>query len=93
MGTTLANQNSLWEEIKSRLKSWNACYRSMQNLLSFFFLSENIKIKKHRTIFLPVVLYGCETWSLICREELRLFENVVLRIFFSLFDCSYVFVD
>jgi hypothetical protein len=44
-------------------------------------LSKNLKIKIYRTIILPVVLYGCETWSLILRGEhrLRLFENRVLR--------------
>ena len=38
-----------------------------------------------RTIFLPVVLYGCEAWSLTLREErkLRVFENVVLRRIFG----------
>ena len=46
-------------------------------------LSKNFKIKICRTIILPVVLYGCETWSLTLREErrLRVFENRVLRIF------------
>jgi len=47
-------------------------------------LSKNIKIKIYRTVILPVVLYGCETWSLTLREErrLRVFENTVLmRIF------------
>ena len=46
-------------------------------------LSKNLKIKIYRTIILPVVLYGCETWSLTLREErkLRVFENIVLRIF------------
>jgi len=44
-------------------------------------LSKNIKFKVHRTIVLPVVLYGCETWSLTLREErrLRVFEKRVLR--------------
>jgi len=48
-------------------------------------LSKNIKIKIYRTIILPVVLYGCETWSLIFREEhrLRVFENRVLRRIFG----------
>jgi len=48
-------------------------------------LSENIKIKMYRTIILPVVLYGCETWSLTLREErrLRVFENRVLRRIFE----------
>jgi hypothetical protein len=50
---------------------------SVQNLLSSSFLSKHLKIKIYRTIILPVVLYGCETWSLILRGELRLrvFEN------------------
>ena len=78
MGTTLTNQNSIQKEIKSRLKSWNACYHSMQNLLSSSLLSKNIKIERYRTIILPVVLYGCGTSSLTLREErrLRLFERV-----------------
>jgi hypothetical protein len=41
--TTLTNQNSIQEEIKSRLKSWNACYHSVQNLLSSSLLYRNIK--------------------------------------------------
>ena len=44
-------------------------------------LSKNLKIKIYKTIILPVVLYGCETWSLTIREEhrLRVFENRILR--------------
>jgi len=85
LGTTLTNQNSIQEEIKSRLKSGNACYHSVQNLLSSSLLSKNLKIKIYRTIILPVVLYGCETWSLTLREErrLRVFENRVLRRIFG----------
>ena len=53
----------------------------MQNLLSSRLLCKNLKIKIYRIIILPVVLYGCETWSLTLREErkLRVFENKVLR--------------
>ena len=85
LGTTLTNQNSIAEEIKSRLMSGNACYHSVQNLLSSRLLSKNVKIKIYRTIILPVVLYGCETWSLTLREErkLRVFENMVLRRIFG----------
>jgi len=85
LGTTLTNQNSIQEEINSRLKSGNACYHSVQNLLSSSWLSKKLKIKIYRTIILPVVLYGCETWSLILREErrLRVFENRVLRRVFG----------
>jgi len=60
-GTTLTNQNSILEEIISRLRSGNACYHSVQNLLSSRLLPKNLKIKIYRTIILPVVLYGCET--------------------------------
>ena len=85
LGTTLTNQNSIQEEIKSRLKLGDACYYSAQNLLSSRLLSKNLKIMIYRTIILPVVLYGCETWSLTLREErkLRVFENRVLRLVFG----------
>ena len=58
--------------------------RQVQNLLSSRLLSKNLKIKIYRTIILPVILYGCETWSLTLREErkLRMFENMVLRRIF-----------
>jgi len=81
LGTTLTNQNSIQEEIKSRLKSGNVCYYLVQNLLSSSLLSKNLKIKIYRTIILSVVLYGCGTWSLTLREGRRLMlaENRVLR--------------
>jgi len=62
LGKTLTDQNSIQEEIKSRLKSGNACYHSVQNVLSSSLLSKNLKIPI--TLILPAVLYGCETWSL-----------------------------
>ena len=67
------------------MKLRNACYFSVQNLLSSSLLSKNLKIKIYRTIDLSVVLYGCETWSLTKREErrLRVFENRVLRRVFG----------
>ena len=85
MGTTLTHQNSILEEIKSRLRLGNACYHSVRNLLSSRLLSQKLKIKIIRTIILPVVLYGCETWSLTLRDErkLRVFENMVLRRIFE----------
>ena len=57
----------------------------MQNLVSFSLISNNIRIKIYRTKILPVVLYGCETWSITMREESRLgvFENRVLRRIFE----------
>jgi len=82
---SLTDQNSIAEEIKSRLRPGNACYHSAQKLLSSRLLSKNIKIKIFRNIILPVVLYGCETWSLTLREERksRRFENMVLRRIFG----------
>ena len=53
--------------------------------MSSCLLSRNLKIKIYRNIILPVVLYGCETWSLTLREEhrLRVFEHMVLRRIFG----------
>jgi hypothetical protein len=73
LGTTLTNQNDIHVEIKSRLNSGNACYYSVQNLLSSRLISKNLKIKIYQIVILLVVLYGCETWSLTLREEHRLF--------------------
>jgi hypothetical protein len=55
------------------------------SLFSSRLLSRNVKVKINKTIILPVVLYGCETWSLTVREEhrLRVFENRVLRRIFG----------
>jgi hypothetical protein len=74
LGMTVTNQNL-------RLNSGNACYNSAQNLLCSCLLSKYIKIRIHKTIILPSVLYGCETSSLTLREEHKLgvFENRVLR--------------
>jgi hypothetical protein len=57
----------------------------LQNLLSSRLLSKNLKIRIYTTIILPVVFYGCETWSLTLREEhrLRVYENRVLRKIFG----------
>ena len=67
--------------VDRRLKLGNACYHSVQNLLSSRLLPKNLKIKIYRTVILPVVLYGYETWSLTLREErrMRVFENRALR--------------
>jgi hypothetical protein len=85
LGTTLTAQNCIHEDFKSRLNSGNACYHSVQSILSSRLLSRNVKVKIYKTIILQVVLYGCETWSLMLREEhrLRVFENRVLRRIFG----------
>jgi hypothetical protein len=85
LGTTLTNQNFIQEEIRSRLKSGNGYYHLEQSLLSFSLLSKNLRITIYRTIVLPLVLYGFQTWSLTWREERRqmVFENRVLRRIFG----------
>jgi hypothetical protein len=84
LGTTVTNQNVIQEEIK-RLNSGNACCHSVLNLLSSNLLSKNLKMRIYKTIILPVVLYGCETWSLTLREKhgLRVFKKRVLRKIFE----------
>jgi len=85
LGTTLTNQIFIQGEIKSRFISGNVCYHSVKNILSSSLLSKNINIKTCRTIILPVVLYGCETWSLTLREErkCRKLHNEELSDLFS----------
>jgi hypothetical protein len=57
LGTTLTNQNDIHDEIRSRLNSGNACYHSVQNLLSSRLISKNLKIKMYKTNFA-----GCAVW-------------------------------
>jgi hypothetical protein len=77
LGITATDQNLIQNEIKRRLNLGNACYNSVQNILSSCLLSKNVKIRIYKTIILPVALYGCKTLSLIIMEEhrLRVSEN------------------
>jgi hypothetical protein len=79
LGIVLTKQNDVHDEVKSTLNSGNACYHSVR------LISKNLKIKIYETVIMPVVLYGCETWSLTLREEhrLRVFENRELRRIFG----------
>jgi hypothetical protein len=85
LGTTITNENLIQDEIERILNSGNACYhsQSVQNLLTSPLLSKNINVRIYKTIILPVVLYGRETWSLTLRDEhrLRVFVKRVLTIF------------
>ncbi|PSN39817.1 hypothetical protein C0J52_18431 [Blattella germanica] len=58
------------------LNSGNACYYALQRLLSSQLVSINIKLKIYKTVILPVILYGCETWTLSLREEKRLLRKI-----------------
>jgi hypothetical protein len=80
----VTHQYFIHGEIKSRLHSGNSRYHPIQNLLPSCLLSKDVKIKIHKTIILPVVLYGRETWSLTLGEEqLKVFGNRVLRRIFG----------
>jgi hypothetical protein len=80
LGMTVTNQNLIHKEIKRRLSSGNACYHSVQSLLSSHLLSKIAKMRICKTILLPMVRYGCGTLSLILREEqrLRMLENKLM---------------
>jgi hypothetical protein len=73
------------EELKSGRNLGNACYHSVQSILSFCLLSRNVKVKIYKATIPTLVLCGFETWSLTLREEhrLRVFENRVLRRIFG----------
>ena len=62
LGSTLTNQNSVQKEIKSRLKLGNACYHSVQHLLSSSLLSKNLKFK----IYIEFCLLFCMDVKLGC---------------------------
>ncbi|KAJ4433063.1 hypothetical protein ANN_15320 [Periplaneta americana] len=86
LGATVKNINHTREEIKRRINMGNACYCSVEKLLSSSLLSKNLKVRIYKTVILPVILHGCETWTLTLREEqrLRVFENKVLRKYLGL---------
>jgi hypothetical protein len=73
LGTTITDENLIQEEIKTRLDSGNACHHSVQNL------------SLPPSSAVPVILYGCEIWSLRLREKhrQRVFENRVQRRIFG----------
>jgi len=66
----ITDQNCIQEEIKITMNSWNSSYRSVQNLLPCSLMFKDVNIFK--TVILPPVLYGCETWSFILGKEHRL---------------------
>ncbi|KAJ4446921.1 hypothetical protein ANN_13622 [Periplaneta americana] len=85
LGATVTNINNTQEEIKPRINMGNICYYLVEKLLSSSLLSKKLKVRINKTVILPVVLYGCETWTLTLREEqrLRVFENKILRKIFG----------
>jgi hypothetical protein len=82
---TVRCKSFIHEKIKNRLNLGKACYHLVQKLLLSCLLSKNIGIRVYKTIILPIVLNGCETWSFALREEYRLkvFENRLLKRIFG----------
>ncbi|KAJ4444053.1 hypothetical protein ANN_05842 [Periplaneta americana] len=72
LGATVTNINDTREEIKHRINMGNACYYSVEKLFIIQSAVKNLKVRIYKTVILPVVLYGCETWTLTLREEHRL---------------------
>ncbi|KAJ4446969.1 hypothetical protein ANN_13671 [Periplaneta americana] len=85
LGATVTNIIDTREDIKHGINMGNACYYSVEKLLSSNVLSKNLKVRIYKTVILSVVLYGCKTWTLTLREEqrLRVFENKILRKIFG----------
>ncbi|KAJ4444030.1 hypothetical protein ANN_05819 [Periplaneta americana] len=85
LGATVTNINDTREEIKHRINMGNACYYSVGKLSLSSLLSKKLEVRIYKTVILPVVLYGCETWTLTLKEKhrLRVFENKVLRKIFG----------
>jgi hypothetical protein len=73
--------NWIHKQFQSTLNSQNACYHSVQSLMSLSLLSKNIEIEIYGITLLFVVLYGCETWSFTLRKKhmLIVFENRTLK--------------
>ncbi|KAJ4433245.1 hypothetical protein ANN_15504 [Periplaneta americana] len=72
LGATVTNINDTQEKIKRRINMGNAYYYSVEKILSSSLLSKNLKVRIYKTVILPVILYGCEFWTLTLREEQRL---------------------
>jgi hypothetical protein len=83
--TTVRDNNLVQQEITRRLNSGNACHCSVQNILSSCLLSKSIKIQIYKTIILPMLLYGRETWYLTFRAEHRM--RVKNAVFWDVAPC------
>ncbi|KAJ4435309.1 hypothetical protein ANN_17919 [Periplaneta americana] len=79
------NPQTIRENAEILLEASKEIGLEFEKLLSSSLLSKNLKVRIYKTVILPVVLYGCETWTLTLREEhrLRVFENKVLRKIFG----------
>ena len=79
-GVTVTITNDIREEIEGRINMRNACYYSLEKILSSRLLSKKLKVNTYKATILSVVLYGCETWFFLLREDHRInyvFDNKV----------------
>jgi len=85
LGTLITQNNEIQEEIKARIHAVNRCYFGLNKLFKSRILSKNLKIQLYRTLIRPVVMYGCETWTLhkIQQNNLLVFERKILRSIFG----------
>jgi hypothetical protein len=81
LGSIITNDNNISSEISHRINMGNKCYYELRNVLRSRLLKEDTKCKIYRTLIRPVVLYGCESWTLTKKEEeeLNIFERKLLR--------------
>jgi hypothetical protein len=81
LGSFITNNNKISSEISHRINMGNTCYYGLRNILRSKLLKEDIKFKIYKTLIRPVVLYGCESWTLTTKEEerLKIFERKILR--------------
>jgi len=77
LGAYVTSKHEVTEEIKIGLESGNECFYSVQKLLTSRLISRKLKLKIYRTVVLPLIIYGCKSWSTTSAEErkLRLFEK------------------
>ena len=81
LGSMVTARNEMEREVLARITAGNRCYYSLQHLLKRRNITRPTKLRIYNTIIRPVVLYGCETWTLTKHLEQRLlvFENNILR--------------
>jgi hypothetical protein len=69
LAVTFTDLKCIHQETRNCLNSGNASYRADQNLLPSCLLAKNVKTKQYKSMIVPIILYGCETWSLPLRQE------------------------
>jgi hypothetical protein len=77
----ITKKNEIGEEIKMRIATGNRCYYGLQHLFRSRTVSRIVKIKIYKTIVKPIVMFGCEAWSMTEKDKTRLnmWEREILR--------------